>query len=84
MHYNVQIHVQEVEPKRESRDPKGYLDKGAMGAPVILERRVKELLSFSVAADSETEAYAKAIRILETSRPIADHNLVDNVSSRPK
>lgn len=68
-HFNVQVHVQEVQPKQEARNPHGSLEKGPMGAVLILEKRVKEVLSLAVTADSEEEAYAKAIRMLRTASP---------------
>lgn len=52
-HYNVQIHIQRVD---EPEPRPGALVKG--------ERRVTELLKLAISADTESEAYAKAHRML--------------------
>ena len=68
-HWNVQINIQEVTPKHEARNPNGFLEKGMGGAPIVIDRKIKELLTFNVAADSEAEAYEKSIRLLRVSAP---------------
>lgn len=55
-HWNVQIKVQRVKNER--------VDRGPLHGPAS-EREVTEVLSLAVVADSEREAYAKAVRVLD-------------------
>lgn len=61
-HYRVTIQVQEVTPAQP-------IERGAR----LVERRVHELVNLSIAADTEREAYAKALRALGMLAPPAGY-----------
>lgn len=62
-HFNIQISIQRV----ERDDPSRHAGRGRDSA--IDGRRVIDVLSLKVTADSEEEAYDKAAKMLEASRP---------------
>lgn len=77
-HWNVQVMVQMVVP--EGTLPRGRTD-------VHTEKRVLELVNIKVTAQSEAEAYQKAIRLIEVNQVQmavpADIQLADDGSRRP-
>lgn len=72
-HWTVTIQVHEVTPPAPIREGNGYTVKANLGvgktAVVMSERTVAERFSTTVRADSEAEAYAKALALLEVNRP---------------
>lgn len=72
-HWRVTVQVQEVIPAQEIREGNGYTAKINVGAGQTMiaktERRVVDRFQTSVAADSEDEAYRKAMALLEVNRP---------------
>lgn len=72
-HWTVTIQVHEVTPPEPIRDGNNYAVKVNQGlgkqAVVMTERQVVERFSTTVRADSEPEAYRKAIALLEINRP---------------
>lgn len=72
-HWTILIQVEEVIPKEVVRDGSGRPQLLSGGVNVATtERRVIERFKAVVAADSEPEAYRKAISLLEVNRPEAN------------
>jgi hypothetical protein len=72
-HWTVTIQVHEVTPPKPIRDGNGYAVKVASGMGkqdvVMTERQVSEKFSTTVRADSEPEAYRKAMALLQVNAP---------------
>jgi hypothetical protein len=72
-HWTITIQVHEVTPPEPIRDGNGYAVKVNQGlgkqAVVMTDRQVAERFSTTVRADSEAEAYRKAMALLEVNRP---------------
>lgn len=72
-HWTVTIQVHEVTPPEPIRDGNNYAVKVNAGPGkqnvVMTERQVWERFSTTVRADTEAQAYAKAIALLEVNRP---------------
>jgi hypothetical protein len=72
-HWTVTIQVNEVTPPEPIREGNGYAVKVNEGqgrtSVVMSERQVTERFSTTVRADSEEEAYRKAMSLLEVNRP---------------
>lgn len=68
-HYNIQIHIQEVEHGGIVLDGRGFAVKGAMGVIEKSQRSVLTLLDLKIGAPTESEAYDRVLRLLETNRP---------------
>lgn len=78
-HWTVTIQVHEVTPPEPLKEPSGYAVKHSMGAGrtavVMSERQVVERFATTVRADSEPEAYRKAMALLEINRPSPTQNV---------
>lgn len=72
-HWTVTIDVHEVTPPEPILDGNNYVTKVSVGpgkqAVVMTEQTVVERFCTTVRADSEPEAYAKAMALLEVNRP---------------
>lgn len=72
-HWTVNIQVHEVIPPQMIRDGNGYATKVQNGPGkqdvVMTERQVRETFSTTVRADNESEAYRKAMALMEVNRP---------------
>jgi hypothetical protein len=76
-HWTVTIQVHEVTPPQPMRDKGGYALKVGSGhqqTVVMSERQVAEKFSTTVRADSEEEAYRKAMALLTVNAPSAAPN----------
>lgn len=71
-YWTVTIQVHEVTPPQPMRDKGGYALKVGSGhqqSVVMSERQVRETFSTTVRASDESEAYRKAMALLEVNRP---------------
>ena len=79
MHYNVQVHIQQVQ------EPENLDDRQPGRSPSHTERKVIEVLSLKISASTEAEAYERAVKILTLNNPppveIAAHLLPENHSN---
>lgn len=69
MHFNIEIAIQEVQPKQLLRDGAGRAIMKTGQEPVYQERIVKETFRVALTADTQEEAYRRAIALLEVNRP---------------
>jgi len=63
MHYNIQIHIQQVQEPEPINDPV----RGR--SPSHTERKVTSILELKVTADTESAAYERALRVLSMNAP---------------
>lgn len=63
-HYTVVIQVKEVHESEPVKDPRGYPVKD-MHTP----RRVIDRFNLTISAETEVEAYARAIQLLKANEP---------------
>lgn len=63
MHYNVQIHIQQVQEA-------GNINRDLLGRGATqVERKVTSVLELKITAATEIEAYERAIKILSMNSP---------------
>lgn len=76
-HWTVVVQVKEVTPATPIRDGGGHPVKvpSGVGSAIVAmtERSVLDRLSLTVAAETEADAYRKAIALLEVNRPAERH-----------
>lgn len=81
MHYNIQIHIQQVQEPEPGTGIMGQHTKG--------ERKVTSVLELKVTADTEAGAYERALKVLSMNAPElvtgtnCDVTLEDRVARRP-
>lgn len=63
-HWNIQISIQQVDANE--------VRQGPIGSQTKKERVVQQVLSLAITASSEDEAYEKAYRMLNASRPVPE------------
>lgn len=72
-HWTITIQVHEVTPPEPIREGNGYTTKvnlgGGLTSVAVTPRDVAERFNVTVRADDETEAYSKALALLEVNRP---------------
>jgi len=83
MHYNIQIHIQQVQ------EPEQISTANIGSKPIMSERKVTSILELKVTADTEAGAYERALRVLSMNAPQSENvtahvmTLEDRVSHRP-
>lgn len=64
-HWNIQINIQRVTEPEPMTDKNGEpLRRGVSGVVQMTERRAVKVLELAITAETETEAYVKAHRML--------------------